>query len=42
MKSIQIQDITFLMLKELVKRTRTRNENDCIEQLIQTEYNRKK
>jgi hypothetical protein len=42
MKSIQIQDITFLMLKELVKRTRTRNEIDCIEQLIQTEYNKKK
>jgi len=42
MKSLQIQNITFLMLKELVKRNKTRNENECIEKLIQTEYNKKK
>lgn len=40
MKSLQIQEITFLMLKELVKRNRARNENEFIEKLIQNEYNK--
>ena len=40
MKSLQIQDITFLMLKELVKRNKARNESEFIEKLIQNEYNK--
>jgi hypothetical protein len=42
MKTLQVEEITFLMLKELVKRNRTRNENECIEKIIQAEYNKKK
>jgi hypothetical protein len=41
MKSLQIQEITFLMLKELVKRNKTSyNESEFIEKLIQNEYNK--
>ena len=40
MKSLQIQEITFLMLKELVKKNKTRSESEFIEKLIQNEYNK--
>ena len=40
MKSLQIQEITFLMLKELVKRNKARSESEFIEKLIQNEYNK--
>ena len=40
MKTLQIQDITFLMLKELIKKNRIKSENEFIEKLIQNEYNK--
>ena len=40
MKSLQVQEITFLMLKELEKRNKARNESEFIEKLIQNEYNK--
>lgn len=42
MKNIKIEEITFLMLKEITKRNKERNEDICVTNIIKEIYNKQK
>jgi hypothetical protein len=42
MKNIKIEEITFLMLKEITKKNKERNEEICVTNIIKEIYNKQK
>jgi len=42
MKTIKISDVHYVILKEIMKRRKVRKEDECLEEILQEIYHKKK